>query len=136
MFDAAGSSSRTDFGGSLGYQIGIGDSPAEICPYGFAGYSTGGARNVTSYGFGGSVGWRADASDEITIVPAVGLQWVGQSVSVSGNSSSKSDSNIDFFGNVGFIVHKHWAIVPGVIKSNASGSKTVFRVLLGYFWGQ
>ena len=131
-----GGSSVTDFGGSLGYQIGIGDSPAEICPFGFAGYSTGGGAKVTSYGFGGSVGYRADASDNITIVPAAGLQWHGQSVSVTGYSSSASNSNIEFFGNVGIIVNKHWAIVPGVLKSNASGSKALFMVTLGYFWGQ
>jgi hypothetical protein len=132
-----GGGSATDFGGSLGYQIALGDSPAEICPYAFAGYSTGGGVKITSYGFGGAVGWRADASDDVSIVPAVALQWHGTSVSVDGYSgASVSDSHIEYGANVGFIVNKQWAIVPGVIQSSASGAKALFTITLAYYWGK
>jgi hypothetical protein len=141
-FDVANSSSQTDFGGSLGYQVGLGDSPAEICPYAFVGYATITGLKTTSYGFGGGIGWRADASDAVTIVPAAVLQWHGVSYSygVAGYSGSTTDSSIDFGANVGFIFNKQWAIVPGVLQAHSSKAlvqpKPWFTVTLGYYWGK
>ncbi|HVT40448.1 MAG TPA: outer membrane beta-barrel protein [Gemmatimonadaceae bacterium] len=137
-YDAAGSKSVVDFGGSLGYQFGLGDSPAELCPYAFVGYSSSSGVKTTNYGFGGSIGWRADLSDDVNIVPAVALQWhgVNTSIDVAGASISGSGSNVEYGANVGFIFNKQWAIVPGVIQSSASGAKAMFTVTLAYFWGK
>jgi hypothetical protein len=138
-YDAPNSGSATDLGGSLGYQFGIGDSRAEVCPYGFAGYASYSGANTTNYGFGGGVGWRNDVSASLSIVPAVGLQWHGYSTAFklsSYSGESLSSSTTEFWANVGFIASKNWSIVPGVMKSSQSGSKAAFVVTLEYYWAK
>jgi hypothetical protein len=136
-YDPPNSGSATDFGGTLGYQFGIGGSHADICPYGFLGYASYSGANTVNYGFGGGIGWRTAVSDMLSLVPAVGLQWHGYSTSLSGYSGgSVSSSTAEFWANVGFIANKNWAIVPGVMKSSQTGSATVVAVTLEYYWGR
>ena len=131
-----GGSSATDFGGTFGYQIPVGDSPLELCPYAHAGYQTFTGGNGTIYGVGGAIGWPNHVSDDFDFIPAVGLQYNGTSVKVDGLSGSATDSFTSFYFNAGLILNKQWGIVPGISKTSRSGSKAVFNIGVTYNFGK
>jgi hypothetical protein len=125
-----GGDSQIDFGGSLGYQFPIGDNPLEICPYAKLGYASVSSFKTTSYGGGAGIGWHAQASDDLMVHPAAGLELLGESTSYNGTTASGSSTVL--WANVGLIVNKQWAIVPGISKSTESGSKAVFNIAVAY----
>lgn len=131
-----GGGSATDFGGSFGYQIPVGDSPLEFCPYAQLGYATFTGGNSTAYGVGGAIGWPNHVSDDFDFIPAVGLQYTGTSSKIDGLSGSITDSFTSFYLNAGLILNKQWGIVPGVSKNSTSGSKAVFNIAVTYNFGK
>jgi hypothetical protein len=121
-----------DFGGSLGYQFPVSDNPLEICPYATLGYSSVSGFHTTSYSFGGAIGWHAQASDDLMVHPAAGLAWLGESFTGDGYSGSTSAHTWVMSANVGLIINKQWAIVPGISKTTEDGSKAVFNIAVTY----
>jgi hypothetical protein len=86
-----GGSSSTGFGGMLGYQFPIADSPLEFCPAATAHYQSGGGYNTTAFGLDGSLGYRITASDNLALVPAAGLRWVSMNTSGGGGSTTETN---------------------------------------------
>ena len=137
-----GPGSGTDIGGTIGYQLPVGDSPLEFCPYAHAGYFKTDPFNTTSYGVGGAIGWPNHVSDDFDFIPAVGVQYTGFSSKVDGTgttdgrSVSVTGNSTVFYLSAGLILNKQWGIVPGVWKSSESLSKAVFQVAVTYTFGK
>jgi hypothetical protein len=139
-----GGGTALDLGASLGYQFG-GRAPAAFCPYAF--YGTSGLRNVStvtgtgittrtnSYGFGGSLGWRYDESEELDIVPALGVQWESHTVTSPDFRSGPATSGSASF-SLGLIADRQWSIVPGISSSFSTGSTYVYSLTIGYSFGK
>jgi hypothetical protein len=126
------STSQTDVGGKLGFQIPVGASGTEFCPYGILGYSSlPGATNRTTWGFGGGIGFPIKAGESMDFVPALGIQWQ----STSGSSSALSTTNNTLLWlNAGVVLGKAWSVTPGVIMPTRSGQDNVLTLGLGYNW--
>ena len=138
-----GGGSATDFGGTFGYQIPVGDSPLEFCPYARVGYYKSDPFNTTSYGIGGAVGWPNHVSDDFDFIPAVGVNYTGFSSKVDGSgtvdglSRSITGNSTALYLNAGLILNKQWGIVPSVWKSlSDSRFKAVFGIALTYNFGK
>ena len=125
-----GGDSQIYFGGSIGYAFAVGDNPLEICPMASLGYASVSGVHTTSYGFGGGIGWHAQASDDLMVHPAAGVALDFTNTSISGYSGSSNTTVL--WANVGLILNKQWAIVPGISKSTDSGSKVVFNITIAY----
>lgn len=140
-----GGGTSLNLGGSLGYQLPIGRALA-FCPYANLGSSA--LRNVStitgtrittrtnSYGLGGTLGWRYEDSDELDVIPALGVQW--QRISVTSPElrySGPANSGSASF-SIGFIAERKWAIVPAVSSSFSSGTSYVYSLSVGYSFGK
>jgi hypothetical protein len=144
LIDGGGGTSL-NLGASLGYQLPIGRSSFEFCPYAIVGSSalrnvstvtgTGITTRTNSYGFGGTFGWRYEDSDELDIVPALGVQWQSQSVSSPDFRSGPNSSGSASF-SLGFVADRQWSIVPGVSSSFSTGSTYVYTLSVGYSFGR
>ena len=123
---------QTDFGGSLGFQIPVGESRTEFCPYGILGYSSlPGATNRTTWGFGGGIGFPIKAGGSMDFVPAAGIQW--QSTSAASPALNTTNNTLLWL-NAGVVLNKAWSVTPGVIMPTRSGQDNVLTLGLGYNW--
>lgn len=123
-------SNRTDFGGSLGFQLPVSESRAEFCPYGVLGYSSSAPSvNSTTWGFGGGIGFPMRAGESMDFVPAVGIQW--QSTSAT---SVPTTTSTQLWLNAGMVLNKAWSITPGVIMPTRTGADNILTFGLGYSW--
>lgn len=134
--DAVGggsSSSSTDFGGSLGYQLPISDSPAEFCPFALVSYSSFSGVNATTWGVGGGIGYRLKGSDELDFVPAAGLRW--ESVSVSALGRTATSSGTLWWLSAGLVIKKTWTVAPIYVIPNEKGAKNYWGIGIGLNFG-
>ncbi len=118
-----GGKSETTYGGTLGWQIAMSDSPAQFCPMvGYSQSSAAGSKGV--FDIGASVGYPIKGSDTMDWVPSVGAMYM--------STSGSSTTNINLA--LGLVFNKNLSLVPGFTIPTQSGAKSMISVGLGYNW--
>jgi hypothetical protein len=96
-------------------------------------------RSTTHYGLGGTVGSVLSASDNMSIVPSLGVKWVSASAkTTSGNTTTTvSDSWMEATLGAGFIINRDVTFAPMVrIPLNQDGAESSFGFSLSYNFGR
>ena len=148
-YDANSSTeSAMDYSANLGYELALDAMPKlHFCPTGHFGMAKGPDEpNVensrTHYGLGGTVGGVLSASDNMSIVPALGLKWVHVSdkTTTTGNNGSTttvSESWMEATLGAGFILNRDVTFSPMVrIPLNQDGLESSFGFSLSYNFGR
>ena len=142
--DSNGPESAMDYTANLGYEMSF-DSKLRFCPTGHFGMTkgpdAGNAENsITHYGLGGTVGRVLSSSDNLAIVPSLGLNWVHatyETTAGGGGSTSVSDSWMEAALGAGFILNRNVTFAPMVrIPLNQDGAESTFGFSLSYNFGR
>jgi hypothetical protein len=142
--DSNGPESAMDYTANLGYEMSF-DSKLRFCPTGHFGMTkgpdAGNAENsITHYGLGGTVGRVLSSSDNLAIVPSLGLNWVHATYETTGGggaSTSVSDSWMEAALGAGFILNRDVTFAPMVrIPLNQDGAESTFGFSLSYNFGR
>lgn len=125
-------------GGSLGYEWSMNNTPkVELCPmvgvYAQAGSLVGAIatpyvnqpQNTLEWHIGGSLGWVASSSDQLEVIPAIGVAFVARSykakiVQQGASTPTTSQSFGVLNATIGFVVNKVWTISPMVTLPTSS----------------
>jgi hypothetical protein len=135
--------SSMDYAANLGYEMRL-DSKFHFCPVGHFGMAKGpNAGNTeistTHYGLGGTVGSVLSASDNMSIVPALGVNWVSASAKTTTgpNSTTVSDSWMEATIAAGFIINRDVTFAPMIrVPLNQDGAESTFGFSLSYNFGR
>jgi hypothetical protein len=135
--------SAMDYAANLGYEMSF-DSKFRFCPTGHFGMTKGpnaGTTEIsaTHYGLGGSIGRVLSSSDDMAIVPSLGVNWVHSSVETTTgpNSTTVSDSWMEATLGAGFIINRDVTFAPMVrIPLNQDGAESSFGFSLSYNFGR
>jgi hypothetical protein len=141
--DNNSTTSSMDYAANLGYEMQL-DSRFRFCPIGHFGMTKGpDAGNTelstTHYGLGGTVGTVLSTSDNMAIVPSLGIQWTNASVksTAGGNTTTVSDSWMEATLGAGFIINRDVTFAPMVrIPLNQDGAESHFGFSLSYNFGR
>ncbi len=141
--------SATDFQANVGYESSFdGLGKIRFCPTGHFGMAKGpdaGADKIstTHYGLGGTIGRVLSASENLAIVPSLGLNWVNasQKTTTSNNQGSTSttveDNWMEATLGAGFILNRDVTFAPMVrIPLNRDGAESSFGFSLSYNFGR
>jgi hypothetical protein len=135
-----------DYQANLGYELSL-DSKFRFCPIGHFGMTKGpDATNLensrTHYGLGGTIGRVLSSSDNMAIVPSLGVKWVHVSdkQTTGGNNpttTTVSDSWMEATLAAGFIINRDVTFAPMVrIPLNQDGLESQFGFSLSYNFGR
>ena len=135
--------SSMDYAANLGYEMRL-DSKFHFCPIGHFGMAKGPnagntERSTTHYGLGGTVGSVLSASDNMSIVPALGVSWVSASnkTTTGPNSTTVSDSWMEATLATGFIINRDVTFAPMIrVPLNQDGAESTFGFSLSYNFGR
>jgi hypothetical protein len=135
--------SSMDYAANLGYEMSL-DSKFRFCPIGHFGMTKGPnagttERTTTHYGLGGAVGSVLSASDNMSIVPSLGVKWVSASAKTTTgpNTTTVSDSWMEATLGAGFIINRDVTFAPMVrIPLNQDGAESSFGFSLSYNFGR
>jgi hypothetical protein len=135
--------SSMDYAANLGYEMRL-DSKFRFCPIGHFGMMKGPntgttERSTTHYGLGGTVGSVLSASDNMSIVPSLGVKWVSASAKATTgtNTTTVSDSWMEATLGAGFIINRDVTFAPMVrIPLNQDGAESTFGFSLSYNFGR
>ena len=145
--DSNGPESAMDYTANLGYEMSF-DSKLRFCPTGHFGMSKGPdagntENSATHYGVGGAVGRVLSSSDNLAIVPSLGINWVHASskTTTTNNQGSTSttvdDSWMEATFGAGFILNRDVSFAPMVrIPLNQDGAESTFGFSLSYNFGR
>jgi hypothetical protein len=143
--DSNGPESAIDYRANLGYEMSFdGIGKLRFCPTGRFGITKGPdagntENSVTHYGLGGTVGSVLSASENMSIVPSLGLNWVNASfkTTTNNNSVTVSDSWMEAALGAGFIINRDVTFAPMVrIPLNQDGAESTFGFSLSYNFGR
>jgi hypothetical protein len=147
MDDSNGPESAMDYSANLGYELSF-DSKFRFCPTGHFGLTkgpdAGNTKNsITHYGLGGTVGRVLSSSDNLAIVPSLGINWVNASskTTTTNNQGSTtntvSDSWMEATLGAGFIINRDVTFAPTIrIPLNQDGAESTFGFSLSYNFGR
>jgi hypothetical protein len=138
--------SAMDYAANLGYELNL-DSKFHFCPTGHFGMAKGpdiGNTEIsdTHYGLGGTIGSVLSSSDNMAIVPSLGLNWAHHSVKTTttgnnGSSTTVSDSWMEATLATGFIINRDVTFAPMVrIPLNQDGAESTWGFSLSYNFGR
>jgi hypothetical protein len=135
--------SSMDYAANLGYEMSL-DSKFRFCPIGHFGMTKGPnagttERSTTHYGLGGTVGSVLSASDNMSIVPSLGVKWVSASAKTTTgpNTTTVSDSWMEATLGAGFVINRDVTFAPTVrIPLNQDGAESTFGFSLSYNFGR
>ena len=137
-----------DYAANVGYEMSFSGMPKlHVCPTGHFGMAKGpdaanAEQSRTHYGFGGSVGGVLSASDNMSIVPSLGVNWIHASdkTTTGGNNpttTTVSDSWMEATLGAGFILNRDVTFSPMVrIPLNQDGLESSFGFSLSYNFGR
>jgi hypothetical protein len=147
--DNAGPESALDYQANLGYEMSIETlGKIHFCPTGHFGMTKGpdaanAETSTTHYGLGGAFGSVLSTSDNLAIVPSLGINWVSASVKTTttnnqgSNSTTASDSWMEATLGAGFILNRDVTFAPMVrIPLNQDGAEARFGFSLAYNFGR
>jgi hypothetical protein len=135
--------SSMDYAANLGYEMRL-DSKFHFCPVGHFGMTKGPnagntENSTTHYGLGGTVGTVLSTSDNMAIVPSLGVKWISasQKTTTGPNSTTASDSWMEATLGAGFIINRDVTFAPMVrIPLNQDGAESHFGFSLSYNFGR
>jgi hypothetical protein len=138
-----GPDNAMDYTANIGYEMSL-DSPFRFCPTGHFGITkgpdAGNTQNSTShYGVGGTVGRVLSSSDNMAIVPALGVSWIHASYKTTTGTTTTtvSDSWMEATIAAGFILNRVVTFSPMVrIPLNQDGAESSFGFSLSYNFGE
>jgi hypothetical protein len=141
--DSNSPESAMDYTANLGYEMSF-DSKLRFCPTGHFGMTKGPdagntENSITHYGLGGTVGRVLSSSDNLAIVPSLGINWVHATyeTTTGGTSASVSDSWMEAALGAGFILNRDVTFAPVVrIPLNQDGAESTFGFSLSYNFGR
>ena len=141
--------SAMDYAANLGYEMSLGAFPKlRFCPTGHFGMmngpDAGNAENSrTHYGLGGTFGGVLSASDNLSIVPSLGINWIHVSDKTTttnnqgSNTTTATDSWMEATLGAGFILNRDVTFAPVVrIPLNQDGAESTFGFSLSYNFGR
>ena len=141
--------SAMDYTAHLGYEMSVQTlGKLRFCPTGHFGITNGPdagntANSRTHYGLGGVFGGVLSASDNLSIVPALGVSWVHVSdkATVTNNQGSNtttlSDSWMEATLGAGFVLNHDVTFAPVLrIPLNQDGAESTFGFSLSYNFGR
>jgi hypothetical protein len=147
--DNNGPESVMDYSANLGYEMSLQTlGKIRFCPTGHFGMAKGpDAGNVknstTHYGLGGAFGGVLSSSDNLAIVPSLGINWVNVSDKTTttnnqgSTSTTVSDSWMEATIGAGFILNRDVTFAPMVrIPLNQDGAESRFGFSLSYNFGR
>jgi hypothetical protein len=144
---SASTESAMDYTANLGYELSL-DSKFRFCPTGHFGMGKGPdagneKNSTTHYGLGGVVGGVLSSSDNMAIVPSLGISWVNTSYKTTttnnqgSTSTTVSDSWMEATLGAGFIINRDVTFAPMVrIPLNQDGVESSFGFSLSYNFGR
>jgi hypothetical protein len=140
--------SANDFSANLGYEMSL-DLPAKMrfCPTGHFGMSKGpeagnSEESSTHYGLGGTVGGVLSSSENLAIVPSLGINWVHYTFKTTttgggGGTTEVSDSWMEATLGAGFVINRDVTFSPMLrIPLNQDGAESRFGFTLSYNFGR
>jgi hypothetical protein len=140
--------SALDYQANLGYELSSAMlGSIRFCPTGHFGMSKGpNAGNTeessTHYGLGGAFGGVLSSSDNLAIVPSLGLSWVNYSykTTTTGNQGSTTTVDEDWIEatlGAGFVINRDVTFAPMVrIPLNREGGESHFGFTMSYNFGR
>ncbi|MFN2567249.1 MAG: hypothetical protein ABR499_19815 [Gemmatimonadaceae bacterium] len=140
-----GPESATDLQANVGYETSFdGLGKIRFCPTGHFGMTkvpdAGNTQeSVTHYGLGGAFGGVLSSSDNMTIAPSLGLNWVHYSVetTTNNNTTTVSDSWMEATLGAGFIINRDVTFTPMIrIPLNQDGLESSFGFSMSYNFGR
>jgi hypothetical protein len=143
--DNSSTQSAMDYSANLGYEMSFDAAPKlRFCPTGHFGMQKGPNAgtteiSVTHYGAGGAVGGVLSSSDNLAIVPSLGVNWVhtSQKTTTGNTSNTVSDSYMQATLSAGFIINRDVTFAPMVrIPLNTDGAESHFGFSLAYNFGR
>ena len=147
--DSNGPESAMDYSANLGYEMSFdGLGKLRFCPTGRFGLAKGPndantENSVTHYGAGGSIGSVLSSSENMAIVPSLGINWVHASYKTTttnnqgSTSNTVSDSWMEATLGAGFIINRDVTFAPMVrIPLNQDGAESTFGFSLSYNFGR
>jgi hypothetical protein len=135
-----------DYGANLGYELSL-DSKFRFCPIGHFGMTKGpdvgnSEFSRTHYGLGGTVGGVLSSSDNMAIVPSLGIKWIHATdkettTGGGGGTTEVSDSWMEATLGAGFVINRDVTFAPMVrIPLNQDGAESSFGFSLSYNFGR
>jgi hypothetical protein len=143
--DNNGPESAMDYTANLGYELSMETlGKIRFCPMGHFGMAKGpntGNTEVstTHYGLGGTFGTVLSSSDNLAIVPSLGISWVNYSTkSTTNNTETTAEDNwMEATLGAGFILNRDVTFAPMVrIPLNQDGAESQFGFSLSYNFGR
>jgi hypothetical protein len=137
--------SAMDYQANAGYEMSFDAAPKlRFCPTGHFGMSRGPdigntENSSTHYGLGGAVGGVLSASENMAIIPSLGLSWVNYSdkTTVGTTSTTVTDSWMEATLGAGFVFNRAVTFSPMVrIPLNQDGAESSFGFALSYNFGR
>jgi hypothetical protein len=134
-----------NFGANAGYEMRFESMPKiRLCPTASLGYGTGpdilGAEVSTiDFSFGAAVGSVMSASDNLAIVPAAHLRYLGTraTAEANGNSASDTDGYLRATLSAGFVFNRAITLSPVVhIPLGEEGMESTFGIAASYNFGR
>jgi hypothetical protein len=129
-----GAESATDLQANFGYETSFdGLGKTRFCPTAHFGILNlpNNQDGVTHYGLGGTFGQVLSSSDNMTLAPSLGLNWVNYS------SGGVSDSWIEATVGAGFIFNRDVTFMPMLrLPLNQDGAEATFGFSLSYNFGR
>jgi len=145
---SASDESALDYQANLGYELSS-DMLGSIrfCPTGHFGMSQGPDANNTEessthYGLGGTFGAVLSSSDNMAIVPSLGINWVSYTwkTTTTGNQGSTTETKDNWMEatlGAGFVINRDVTFAPMVrIPLNRDGGESHFGFTMSYNFGR
>lgn len=137
--------SAMDYAANLGYEMSFDAAPkVRFCPTGHFGMTKGPNAGTTEnsrthYGFGGAIGGVLSASDNMSIVPSLGINWTHASdkTTTGATSTTVTDSWMEATLGAGFVINRDVTFAPMVrVPLNQAGAESSFGFSLSYNFGR
>ena len=149
-YDAnGGPESALDYQANLGYEMSLQTlGKIRFCPTGHFGMTKGPdaanrEESTTHYGLGGAFGGVLSSSDNMAIVPSLGINWVHASYKTTttnnqgSNTTTVSDSWMEATLGAGFVINRDVTFAPMVrVPLNQDGAESSFGFSLSYNFGR
>lgn len=139
-------------GANLGYQIGVGDTPFQLCPAASWAWSSDVSNQTEQGAFGVSIGYRLEVSGWFAVVPAAGAwlisthSWSTSHVLEVIDAPTRGPSAVaspqgngtsgQAFVTAGLVFWKSLTISPGFIIPSQSGERRIYTLGVSMNWSK
>ena len=134
------------FGGNAGYEMSFESMPkVRVCPTARLGYTNGPNEGTTTssmldMGVGAAVGSVLSASENVAIVPSLGLSWARASIKIEDPAIGELEASDSWFEArlaAGFVINRAITVAPVVtIPLNQEGAESTFGFAASYNFGR